>query len=103
MHSFGKAIGATGGMCTGHPPIFPPEIYAHNCWWYGIAIILGNETIRNTLANFAKSVIFTTSPSFPFVAAIKTGYTLLETNELLQVCLTQAWMFMDHTKILTVV
>ncbi|RYP67343.1 hypothetical protein DL771_007287 [Monosporascus sp. 5C6A] len=54
VHSYGKAIGATG------------------------AIILGNEIIRGALANFARSVLYTTSPSFPFVAAIKSGYTLLE-------------------------
>ncbi|KAI8944737.1 5-aminolevulinate synthase [Xylaria longipes] len=53
VHSFGKAIGATG------------------------AIILGNKTIKSILANFSLSVMYTTSPSFPFVAAIKSGYTLL--------------------------
>ncbi|KAI0197540.1 5-aminolevulinate synthase [Astrocystis sublimbata] len=53
IHSFGKAIGATG------------------------AIILGNQTIKSALANFSRSVMYTTSPSFPFVAAIKSGYKLL--------------------------
>lgn len=43
-----------------------------------VAIILGNKIIRGALANFARSVIYTTAPSFPFVAAIKSGYTLLE-------------------------
>ncbi|KAI0159186.1 5-aminolevulinate synthase [Pestalotiopsis sp. NC0098] len=57
VHSFGKAIGATG------------------------AIVLGNDVIRGVLANFARSVIFTTAPSFPFVAAIKSGYKLLEAGE----------------------
>ncbi|KAI0810058.1 5-aminolevulinate synthase [Xylaria sp. FL0064] len=56
VHSYGKAIGATG------------------------AVILGNKIIRGMLTNFARSVIYTTSPSFPFVAAIKSGYTLLETG-----------------------
>ncbi|KAH8721496.1 5-aminolevulinate synthase [Phaeosphaeriaceae sp. PMI808] len=55
VHSYGKALGATG------------------------AIVLGNRTIKSTLANFGKSVIFTTSPSFPFVAAIRSGYSLLRT------------------------
>ncbi|KAI0156514.1 5-aminolevulinate synthase [Xylariaceae sp. FL1272] len=54
VHSYGKAIGATGAM------------------------ILGNQTIKGILANFARSVIYTTSPSFPFVAAIRSGYRLLE-------------------------
>ncbi|KAI0112237.1 5-aminolevulinate synthase [Nemania sp. FL0031] len=56
VHSYGKALGATG------------------------AIILGNKVIKGALANFAKSVIYTTSPSFPFVAAIKSGYTLLKSG-----------------------
>ncbi|KAF3020625.1 hypothetical protein E8E14_011735 [Neopestalotiopsis sp. 37M] len=57
VHSFGKAIGATG------------------------AIILGNDVIRGSLANFSRTVIFTTAPSFPFVAAIKSGYKLLEAGK----------------------
>ncbi|KAK7757581.1 hypothetical protein SLS62_000596 [Diatrype stigma] len=43
MHSFGKALGATG----------------------------------DAMINFGGSVIYSTSPSFPFVAAIKSGYALL--------------------------
>ncbi|KAI0407869.1 5-aminolevulinate synthase [Xylaria palmicola] len=58
VHSFGKALGAAG------------------------AIMLGNETIKNTLANFSRSIMFTTSPSFPFVAAIKSGYTLLASGRM---------------------
>ncbi|KAF2117147.1 pyridoxal phosphate-dependent transferase [Lophiotrema nucula] len=56
VHSFGKTMGATG------------------------AIILGNEIIRTVLANYVKSIIFTTSPSLPFVAAIRAGYFLLATG-----------------------
>ncbi|KAJ2994317.1 hypothetical protein NUW58_g1586 [Xylaria curta] len=56
VHSYGKAMGAAG------------------------AVILGNKIFRGVLANFARSVIYTTSPSFPFVAAIKSGYTLLESG-----------------------
>ncbi|KAI1424926.1 5-aminolevulinate synthase [Xylaria sp. FL1777] len=56
VHSYGKAVGATG------------------------AVILGNKIIRGALTNFARSVIYTTSPSFPFVAAIKSGYTLLKSG-----------------------
>ncbi|KAK2600550.1 hypothetical protein N8I77_010077 [Diaporthe amygdali] len=54
VHSYGKAIGATG------------------------AIILGNKITRGALTNFARSVIYTTAPSFLFIAAIKSGYTLLD-------------------------
>jgi hypothetical protein len=31
--------------------------------------------------NFVKSILFTTSPSFPFVAAIKAAYNLLKTAQ----------------------
>ncbi|KAI0166896.1 hypothetical protein GGR52DRAFT_581670 [Hypoxylon sp. FL1284] len=60
VHSYGKAMGATG------------------------AIIPGNETIKGALANFARSVIYTTSPSFPFVAAIQSGYTLLKAGHTIE-------------------
>jgi 8-amino-7-oxononanoate synthase len=43
--------------------------------------VLGNQTVRNALVNFAKSILFTTSPSFPFVAAIKAAYNLLNTTQ----------------------
>ncbi|KAI1152216.1 5-aminolevulinate synthase [Nemania diffusa] len=58
VHSYGKALGATG------------------------AVILGNKTIKDTLVNFGRSITYTTSPSFPFVAAIKSGYTLLATPQI---------------------
>ncbi|KAI1138716.1 hypothetical protein F5Y05DRAFT_403935 [Hypoxylon sp. FL0543] len=75
VHSFGKAMGATG------------------------AIILGNESVRNTIVNFAQSVIFTTSPSFPFVAAIKSGYALLaagQTAEAQERIQTHAALFFEE-------
>jgi 8-amino-7-oxononanoate synthase len=33
------------------------------------------------LVNYGKPIIFTTSPSFPFVAAIKPGYNFLDTSQ----------------------
>ncbi|KAI1170513.1 5-aminolevulinate synthase [Nemania sp. FL0916] len=57
VHSYGKALGATG------------------------AVILGNKTIIDTLVNFGRSITYTTSPSFAFVAAIKSGYALLATAQ----------------------
>ncbi|KAG8157317.1 hypothetical protein KVR01_012701 [Diaporthe batatas] len=54
VHSYGKAMGATG------------------------AVILGNKTVKSALVNFGRSIIYTTSPSFLFVAAIKSAYTLLK-------------------------
>ena len=44
------------------------------------AIILGDKIIRGALTNFARFVIYTTAPSFPFIAAIKSGYELLESG-----------------------
>ncbi|KAI0459322.1 5-aminolevulinate synthase [Xylaria acuta] len=77
VHSYGKAIGATGGMFTSRLYTY---LYAIIYDLTIVAIILGNKIIRGALANFARSVIYTTSPSFPFVAAIKSGYTLLKSG-----------------------
>ncbi|KAK2608212.1 hypothetical protein N8I77_006836 [Diaporthe amygdali] len=60
VHSYGKAMGATG------------------------AIILGNRTVKSALVNFGRSIIYTTSPSFLFVAAIKSGYSLLTSGRTLE-------------------
>ncbi|KAI4271508.1 MAG: hypothetical protein L6R38_006863 [Xanthoria sp. 2 TBL-2021] len=56
LHTCGKAMASTG------------------------AVILGNSTVRNSLMNFARSVIYTTAPSFPIVAGIRAGYGLLKTG-----------------------
>ncbi|KAI5921036.1 putative aminotransferase [Camillea tinctor] len=57
VHTFGKALG-TAGAC-----------------------ILGSKTVKSAILNFARSTAFTTAPSFPFVAAIKAGYNLLQSEE----------------------
>lgn len=57
LHTFGKAIGSTG------------------------AIILGSKTIKATLVNFGRSIIYTTAPSFIGVAAIRAGYNLLKSGQ----------------------
>lgn len=75
VHSFGKAVGATGGAFS-PKVIFSPRICVDQA---SIAIILGSPTIKSALVNFGKSILFTTSPSFPFVAAIKASYNLLST------------------------
>ncbi|KAF2638707.1 5-aminolevulinate synthase, partial [Massarina eburnea CBS 473.64] len=57
LHTFGKAMCASG------------------------AIIMGSSTVRSALVNFARSIIFTTAPSFPFVAAIRAGYNILPNTD----------------------
>ncbi|KAL1857092.1 putative secondary metabolism biosynthetic enzyme [Diaporthe australafricana] len=57
MHTFGKAVGAAG------------------------AIILGTKSIRDTVINFGRAVMFSTAPTFPFVAAIMSGYKVLSTKD----------------------
>ncbi|KAL1970192.1 hypothetical protein VTN77DRAFT_5352 [Rasamsonia byssochlamydoides] len=56
LHTCGKALASTG------------------------AVILGNATVRSALMNFARSIIYTTAPSFPMVAAIRAGYNLLSSR-----------------------
>ena len=49
------------------------------------AIILGNEHLKESLINFAKSFIYTTALSFPSLVAIKCSYELfpkLETERI---------------------
>ncbi|KAH9845333.1 Pyridoxal phosphate-dependent transferase, major domain protein [Teratosphaeria destructans] len=41
------------------------------------AVILSSEAVRNTIINYARSVIYTTAPSFPLVAGIRAGYKLM--------------------------
>jgi 8-amino-7-oxononanoate synthase len=45
-----------------------------------LAVILGNSTVRTTLMNFARSIIYTTAPSFINIAAIRAAYNLLKTG-----------------------
>lgn len=45
-----------------------------------LAIILGNKIIRDTVINFGRAVMFSTAPTFPFVAAVKSGYKVLSTK-----------------------
>ncbi|XXG98865.1 hypothetical protein Hte_005195 [Hypoxylon texense] len=46
-----------------------------------LGIVLGSETIKCALINFARSSIYSASPPFPFVAAIRAGHRLLGTPE----------------------
>jgi 7-keto-8-aminopelargonate synthetase-like enzyme len=49
------------------------------------AAILGSATVRAALTNFARSVVYTTAPTFPMVAAMRAGYELLRTGATEQV------------------
>ncbi|RAH57478.1 PLP-dependent transferase [Aspergillus piperis CBS 112811] len=57
LHTFSKVLGANG------------------------AIVLGKKTIRDALITLARPVFFSTAPSFPFVALIRSGYKLLISGE----------------------
>ena len=76
MHSFGKAIGAAGGKCLS--VLSCGRLQAN---MFPLAIILGNKSIRDTVINFGRAVMFSTAPTFPFVAAIMSGYKVLGTME----------------------
>ncbi|KAJ4305132.1 hypothetical protein N0V90_000662 [Kalmusia sp. IMI 367209] len=65
LHTCGKAMSASG------------------------AIILGSATVRAAIINLTRSVIFSTGPSFPFVAAIRAGYNLLQTGQTTKVIRTK--------------
>jgi len=44
------------------------------------AVILGSDSVRDTILNYARCVIYTTAPSFPAVAAVRAGYKLLSSG-----------------------
>ena len=71
LHTFGKALSASGG--TRAMKSFPLPLVALTFQ----AIILGNQTLKRALVNLARSVICTTAPSFPVVAAARAGYNLM--------------------------
>ncbi|OJJ30105.1 hypothetical protein ASPWEDRAFT_120806 [Aspergillus wentii DTO 134E9] len=54
LHTFGKAMGCNG------------------------AIVLGSESIRNMLLNFATGLIFTAGPAFPFAACMRAAVNVLK-------------------------
>ncbi|KAI0190589.1 5-aminolevulinate synthase [Astrocystis sublimbata] len=54
LHTYGKAMASTG------------------------AVILGNSRVRAMVQNFARSLIFTTAPSFPAIASVRAAYNLMK-------------------------
>ena len=73
LHTFGKALSASGGNHE--------TLVRFNNINYVIAIILGNKTIKRALVNLARPVIYTTAPAFSVVAAVRAGYNLLESGQ----------------------
>ncbi|KAJ6113864.1 hypothetical protein N7523_007181 [Penicillium sp. IBT 18751x] len=57
LHTCGKGLGSNG------------------------AAVLANSAIRSYLTNYAKSLIFSTAPAFPLLAAVKGGYNILASKE----------------------
>ncbi|KAL1998370.1 hypothetical protein VTN02DRAFT_6329 [Thermoascus thermophilus] len=45
------------------------------------AFILANQTIKDTLLNYARNLIFSTAATFPTLAAVKAGYSLVASEE----------------------
>lgn len=69
LHTFGKGLACNGGWV--HVPLFFPMLTCQ-------AIILCSPVTREYLINYAKTFIYTTSMSFPSLAAIKVVYSLLK-------------------------
>ncbi|KAJ5385784.1 aminotransferase [Penicillium cosmopolitanum] len=44
------------------------------------SVVLGSATVRNTMLNFAGSLVNTTAPSFPSVAVVRSAYNLMRTG-----------------------
>ncbi|PYH47075.1 aminotransferase class I/II-fold pyridoxal phosphate-dependent enzyme [Aspergillus saccharolyticus JOP 1030-1] len=57
VHTCGKGLGSTG------------------------AVVLASETIRISMINYARNIVFSTAPSFITVAAVRAGYELAASEE----------------------
>lgn len=57
-----------------------------------IAIVLGGESVRNMLVNFASGLIFTAGPAFPFAAAMRAAVNLLRDGKAESVSVTLLYM-----------
>ncbi|RHZ67259.1 hypothetical protein CDV55_100361 [Aspergillus turcosus] len=57
LHTCGKALGSNGG------------------------VVLASPIIKQTLINYARSVIFSTAPSFVALAAVKAGYEIIASED----------------------
>ena len=76
LHTFGKALSASGGT---YNTIKTLTTFIDTN--FAIAIILGNKTLKCALINLTRPVIYTTAPSFPVVAAARVGYKLMQAGQ----------------------
>jgi 8-amino-7-oxononanoate synthase len=78
LHTFGKALAANGGKCLLLFPSIALILSSH------IAIILGSDTLRHYLINYARPLIYTTFLSYPSLALIRSSYRLLQSGQSVQ-------------------
>ncbi|KAF7337835.1 Aminotran-1-2 domain-containing protein [Mycena venus] len=69
LHTFGKALAATGGT---HPSFYPSKLANPPA-----AVILTSPLIRDYLLNYARSLIYTTSLSFANIIAADCSFDML--------------------------
>lgn len=76
LHTFGKALAASGGKCPDNSRC------SFRAMWtdFPQAVILCNVTVRAMLLNYARGLQFTVAPSFVMLAAIQATYKLLKTG-----------------------
>jgi 8-amino-7-oxononanoate synthase len=74
LHTFGKGLGASG--CQLPSTLFSCMLYTNQ----GPAIVVGSETVRTMLLNYAHALIYSTAPSFVFLATVKAAYSLLQSD-----------------------
>lgn len=73
LHTFGKALSASGGI-SNIIECLTKSVDTNSA----TAIILGNKTLKSALINLARPVIYTTAPAFSVVAAARSGYALMK-------------------------
>ncbi|KAL8700019.1 MAG: hypothetical protein Q9224_001158 [Gallowayella concinna] len=78
LHTFGKALASSGGIL---PIVYLSMGYETD---ETKAVILGTKIVRSALINFARTIIFTTAPGFPVVAAARSSYRLMATGQTIQ-------------------
>jgi 8-amino-7-oxononanoate synthase len=71
LHTFGKALAGSGGLCA------PPENSA-STHPYTIAVIVTNSLLRDYMINYARTLIYTTSLSYANVIAVDCSFDMLD-------------------------